>query len=131
MPYALLYRTVLEQCRTVEEAVELLRKSDRQTSNNLMLMDAAGNRAVAEITPAAVHVRTAPADTALISTNHQRAGANGDRLGRCDRYDALGETSAAKFGRIDLTTLESMLGAVAQADFTLQSMVFEPATRTL
>ena len=51
MPYALLYRTVLERCKTVEEAIALLETTPRQTANNLMLMDATGNRAVVEITP--------------------------------------------------------------------------------
>src|SRR5687768_14464554 len=38
MPYTLLYRTVLERCRTVDEAVALLESTPRQTANNLMLM---------------------------------------------------------------------------------------------
>ena len=42
MPYTLLYRTVLEQCRTVDEAIDLLNRTPRQSANNLMLMDAAG-----------------------------------------------------------------------------------------
>ena len=51
MPYTLLYRSVLEQCRTIDEAIAFLRNTPRQTANNLMLMDATGNRAVVEITP--------------------------------------------------------------------------------
>ena len=42
MPYTLLYRTVLEQCRTVDEAIDLLKRTPRQSANNLMLMDARG-----------------------------------------------------------------------------------------
>ncbi len=57
MPYTLLYRTILEQCRTVDEALAFLQKTPRQTANNLMLMDASGARAVAEITPQGVSVR--------------------------------------------------------------------------
>src|SRR5437588_2551204 len=51
MPYTLLYRTVLEQCRTVDEAIGLLKRTPRQTPNNLMLMDASGDRAVVELSP--------------------------------------------------------------------------------
>ena len=60
LPYTLLYRSLLEQCRTVDDAIAFLNKTPRQSANNLMLIDAAGNRAVAEITPEGVHVRRAP-----------------------------------------------------------------------
>src|SRR5688500_1178611 len=72
MPNTLLYRTVLEQCKTVDEAIALLEKTPRQTPNNLMLMDAQGNRAAIEITPEKLTVRRAAARSALISTNHHR-----------------------------------------------------------
>jgi predicted choloylglycine hydrolase len=131
MPYVLLYRTVLEQCRTVDEAIELLKNTPRQTANNLMLMDADGNRAVAEITPEDVTIRRAPDHAALISTNHQRGSDDLDTAGRCPRFDVLHDGSAEHFGKIDRDRLEGMLAEVSQGRMTLQSMVFEPATRTL
>jgi isopenicillin-N N-acyltransferase-like protein len=130
MPYTLLYRSVLERCATVEEAVAFLEKTPRQSANNLMLMDAAGDRAVVEITPAGVAVRRAADDAALISTNHQR-GADGDTPGECRRYDRLHDTSARDFGRIDEPAVEAMLAGVAQGKYTMQSMVFEPANRVM
>ena len=130
MPYTLLYRTVLERCRTVEEAIELLRKTPRQTANNLMLMDAAGDRAVVEITRQSLYIRRAPADEALISTNHQR-GEDLDTAGRCPRFDFLHDASAGGFGQISVARLEKMLGAVAQGKMTLQSMIFEPSSRVI
>ena len=130
MPYILLYRTVLERCKTVEEAVELLRSTPRQTANNLMLMDAAGDRAVVEITPESVTVRRAPETAALISTNHHR-GTDLDTGGRCRRYDYLHDTSAAEFGKVSRAGVQEMLGEVAQGKMTLQSMVFEPANRAI
>jgi hypothetical protein len=130
MPYTLLYRTVLERCRTVDEAVALLESTPRQTPNNLMLMDAAGNRAVVEITPKSVTVRQGADGAALISTNHQR-GEDADTAGRCPRYDFLHDTAKSDFGSIGEKQVESMLAKAAQGDFTLQSMVFEPSTRTL
>jgi hypothetical protein len=131
MPYPLLYRTILERCRTVDEAIDFLNRTPRQSANNLMLMDAAGNRAVAEIRPDGVAVRRGQAASALISTNHQR-GQNTDTPGFCWRYDSLHRASAAEFGRINLPALETMLGKVVQGtdgDMTLESMVFEPANR--
>lgn len=130
MPYTLLYRQVLERCRTVAEAIDLIERTPRQTSNNLMLMDAIGDRAVAEITPQSVTVRRAPDTEPLISTNHQR-GADCNTTGRCRRYDSLHAEGERAFGSIDLTKLRSMLAHVAQGKETLQSMVFEPANRVI
>jgi isopenicillin-N N-acyltransferase like protein len=130
MPYIMLYRTVLEQCRTVEEAVELLETTPRQSANNLMVMDAAGGRAVVEITPEKVTVRRAPDDQAIVSTNHQRGG-DLSAPGRCPRYDRLTAASAEAFGDVSREDVQGMMGAVAMGKMTLQSMVFEPSTRVM
>ena len=131
MPYILLYRTVLERCATVDEAVALLERTPRQTANNLMLMDAAGSRAVVEITPEKVYVRRADPKQALISTNHQRAGEVWDTPGYCRRYDSLMRASKQHYGEVDVKALESMLADASQGKMTLQSMIFEPSTRVL
>ena len=133
MPYTLLYRAVLEQCRTVDEAIDFLNRTPRQTANNLMLMDAAGNRAVAEIRPDGVTVRRGTEQQALISTNHQR-GQDTATPGYCWRYDALRSQAAANFGEIGVPALQKMLGSVVQGsngEMTLQSMIFEPANRVV
>ncbi len=130
MPYPLLYRSILEQCKTVEEAIALLQKTPRQTANNLMMMDAAGNRAVAEITPEALTIRSAPATAALISTNHHR-GSDLDKSGRCSRYDYLHDTAKKEFNNVSVEQIQDMLAHVAQGNMTLQSMIFEPSNRVL
>lgn len=130
MPYTLLYRTLLERCKTVNEAIALLEKTPRQSANNLMLMDAAGDRAVAEITPSKVTVRRAPDTAALISTNHHR-GTDLDAAGRCNRFDALHDAARRQFGRLSETSLEQMLTGVAAGSMTIQSMILEPANRVL
>jgi predicted choloylglycine hydrolase len=133
MPYTLLYRAVLENCRTVDEAIAFLQNTPRQSANNLMLMDAAGNRAVAEITPDGVTVRRGSLGSALISTNHQR-GQDTDTPGYCWRYDSLHADAAAHFGSIDQSELHAMLSKVIQGnngDMTLQSMIFEPTNRII
>jgi hypothetical protein len=129
MPYTMLYRMVLEQCRTVDEAVALLKKTPIQTANNLMLMDAAGNRAVVELTPTTVHVRHGESDAALISTNHQR-NQDQDTPGRCWRYDRLHASAQTDFGHLNEKAVEGLLGQVGVKS-TLQSMIFEPANRVL
>ena len=130
MPYVMLYRMVLERCRTTEEAIELLRSTPRQSANNLMVMDASGDRAVVEITPEKIRVRRAGAEQPLVSTNHQR-GNDLETTGKCDRYDCLLTESAAKRGKVDVEALEEMLAEASQGKMTLQSMVFEPSTRVM
>jgi predicted choloylglycine hydrolase len=130
MPYTLLYRTVLERCKTVDEAIALLKSTPRQTPNNLMLMDASGNRAVVELTPENVIVRTGKPGAALVSTNHQR-GEDQDTPGRCDRYDYLHDTAMKDFGKLDRDKLQSMLSHVQQDEMTIQSMIFEPGNRVI
>ncbi len=130
MPYTLLYRTVLERCRTVDEAIALLEKTPRQTPNNLMLMDASGDRAAVELTVEGVAVRRAADNEPLISTNHQR-GPDGGTAGRCWRYDALRSAGTSQWGRIERDAVETMLETVQQGEMTMQAMVFEPRSRTL
>jgi hypothetical protein len=130
MPYTMLYRTVLEECRNVEEAIDFLKRVPRQTANNLMLMDAEGNRAAVEITPESVHVRRGVPGQAVLATNHQR-GADGDSPGKCWRYDLLHEQSRAEFGHLGVKELEGLLAKAQQGKMTLQSMVFEPENRVL
>lgn len=129
MPYTMLYRSILENCCDVNEAIAFLEKTPRQTANNLMLMDAAGNRAVAEITPQSVHVRRGENAKALISTNHQR-DQDQDKPGFCRRYDRLHDASAKNFGSINEKSIEAMLAGVG-GKHTLQAMVFEPANRVI
>ena len=130
MPYILLYRSVLEQCRTADEAVEFLKNTPRQTANNLMVMDAAGNRVVAEITPEGVTVRKSADDAALLSTNHHR-GEDVDSAGKCERYDALHAATKGQYGKIGVPEIWGMLDRVSQGKMTLQSMIFEPSTRVM
>jgi isopenicillin-N N-acyltransferase like protein len=129
-PYILLYRQVLERCRTVDEAIDYLRSAGRQSANNLMLMDASGDRAVVEIQPGGIVVRRAPATVALISTNFQR-GTDLDTLGRSWRYDCLHEESHNLFGNIDVPTLQGLLSDAMQRGLTIESMIFEPSNRVV
>jgi isopenicillin-N N-acyltransferase-like protein len=130
LPYTLLYRSILEECGTVDEAISLLQHTPIQTANNLMLMDADGNRAVAEITPEGVHIRRAPVTQALVCTNHQR-GDDLDTPGRCPRYDLLHDESKNAFGTIALDRIKHMLATTAQGAMTMQSMIFQPGDRVL
>ncbi len=69
MPYTLVFRTILEEAKTTDEALELLRKAPRTTGNNLILCDRAGSIAVAEITVEDVRVHRGT-NGLVYSTNH-------------------------------------------------------------
>lgn len=129
MPYTLLYRMLLERCKTVPEAIALLRRTPIQTANNLMLMDANGHRAVAELYPPnRVDVRYGQPGKALESTNHR--GGDLDTNGRFWRYDRMCAMSQKRFGQFNTQSVEKMLGDVGVST-TLQSMVFEPTKRRI
>jgi hypothetical protein len=130
LPYTLLYRSILERCATVNEAIAMLERTPRQTANNLMLIDAAGDRAVAELTPDAVHVRRAASTRGLYCTNHQR-GDDADTPGRCWRYDRLHDLTRSTFGSIDIEQIKELLATASQGEMTMQSMIFEPSDRVL
>ncbi len=129
VPMLLAFRSVLEECKSVAEAEKLLRGIKRTTSASLSICDAKGG-AVFEITPKAIEVRK-PTDDLTLCTNHFVS----DPLGiapkkGCWRLEKLLETQKGD-GQLGVDEVFAELDAVSQGKETLQSMVFEPATRTL
>jgi predicted choloylglycine hydrolase len=126
-PTLLLFRRVLEECKTIDEAKKLLEGAKRTTSASLTLCDELGG-AVFEITPKTIEVRK-PDNGATCCTNHFLS----EKLGvgkECKRLDTL--TSLQK--KSDVLNVEAMFAAldsVEQGKYTLHSMVFEPKSRTL
>ena len=132
-PYAMNYRRILEECSSVEEAEALLRSLKRTTRNNLVVCDRRGG-AIFELTPSSVVVRKAQ-DGLCPCTNHfcSRELAPPqveNRVYTCDRYRCLQENSS-KYSRLGLPELRQLLHQVNGGDFTLQTMVFEPADMRL
>jgi len=129
LPFAMMYRQVLERCATPQEALELVRRTPRTSANNLALAAPDHEPLVIEYTPAKVAVRR-PTRGVLLATNHFRCPelAPGAKP-PCPRYATLDERTAA--GKLDVASLKKLLHAVNQGDMTLQSMVFEPAARRL
>ncbi len=126
-PTLLLFRRVLEECRTVSDAEKLVRGARRTTAACLTICDKDGG-AVFEITPKTVDVRSAVHDVCCC-TNHFRC--DGLSLGeRCWRYDAL-EPLQEEDAKLGVADVFARLGLVSQGAHTLQSMVFEPAERRL
>ena len=132
VPYALIFRRILEECGTLDEAEALLRSLPRTTHNNLTICDVKTG-GVLEISTKNV-VRRRAADGYCTCTNHflspemcLRPTPNTydtlDRLGALEKF-----RSTARFG---LEEVSHALHAANMGELTLQSMIFEPETRTL
>ena len=126
-PITFTFRRVLEECATVEEAVELLSEITHTTWANLAVSDRQGT-AVIELTPRGTYVRRAE-DHLLACTNHFRT----DELSvgaACRRYGTL-STYWERNEPLTLADVAAALDAVNQGQRTFQTMVFEPAAARL
>lgn len=132
-PFALIYRRILEECSTIEEAVQVLQNSKRTTTNHLTVCDRNGG-AVIEFSPSRVAVRKADNGTCRC-TNHfntaelklskpKNTHTTLDRLATLDKLCSGSE-------KVGIDDLKQHLHAVHQGQATLQSMLFEPASFTI
>jgi hypothetical protein len=125
-PTALLLRRVLEECASIDEAIALLRGSQRASKLNIAICDTK-RAAVLEVTPKNVVLR--PADEGIcICTNHFRSSELATST-RCWRYAQL--AGSATLQKFDVADIHRRLHAVHQGGMTLQTMIFEPATLRL
>jgi predicted choloylglycine hydrolase len=132
-PFALCYRRILEECRTIDEAETLLRSMKRTCRTNLALCDPKGC-AVFEVTPESVVVRR-PERGVLPCTNHFRSEQLAplvqlNFVRTVERYRTL-EHLCRGTARFDLPDLAVAMRDVGFEGNTLQTMVFEPATLRL
>jgi isopenicillin-N N-acyltransferase-like protein len=126
-PLILTFRRILEECTTVAEAEALLRSVKRTTLMNLAVGDAAGAGVVFELTPKSVGVRKAE-EGICCCTNHFRTDGLAVNT-RCGRFEAL--SKAKDTPKLGLKDVQDRLHAANQGAGTMQTMIFEPATRTL
>jgi hypothetical protein len=120
-PLAFVFRRVLEECTTVDDAEKLLNSVTPTTWMNLSVCDRE-HGAVFEITPK--HIARRNAEEGLVRcTNHFRTA--GLSTGEsCDRYEKLlGNFVEPK---LDVEEVHARLNAARQDRLTLQTMVFEP-----
>ncbi len=120
-PLALVFRRILEECSTVEEAEKLLNSEKPTTWMNLAVCDHDGG-AVFEITPK--HVARRNSEEGLLRcTNHFRT--QGLSTGEtCERYDKL--LGNFQDEKLDVDEVHVRLDAARQDRLTFQTMVFEP-----
>jgi len=121
VPYAFLFRRILEECGTVDEAERLLQSVERTTMYNLAVADR--NRTVVfEVTPKSV-VRREGEGGLCACTNHFRTNALAI-FPVCDRYEKLSASTGG--ARLGIPQVAARLHAANLGQLTLQTMVFEP-----
>jgi len=128
VPLAYLYRTVLEECTTIDEAEALMKKLKRPTAAAVTLCDRKGG-AVFEITPKSVFVRRS-VEGVCCCTNHFRC----DELVQskeCWRYRNLEKLQKSDAAKLGVAEVAKELHGVSQFFWTMQAMVFEPKPLTL
>lgn len=128
MPSTYLFRRVMEEASTVEEALKILESAKKVVSNNLILLDRSGAAALAEIGPGSFAARKAEKG-AVIGTNHHRYGK--DPAPQCHRYEKLMNYVEENPGAVDVEGMKKVLNRVNQGMLTVQSMVFEPRSLAL
>jgi len=121
VPLMLVFRQILEECGTVAEAEQLLKRTKATTWANLAVCDRERG-AVFEITPTEVARRDA-SDSILPCTNHFRVEGLATDTG-CWRYQSL--VKAAQQSKLDVAAVHRHLHQANQGELTLHTMVFEP-----
>ena len=127
IPYTMLYRQVLEECKTVDEAVAMIRKAPRTIRQNLALCDRE-RAVVCEVTPKTVNVRPAE-EAALLCTNHFRTdGLAVAESMKCWRFETMSKSLAEK---VTVADVARRLHLGNQGKLTMQTMIFEPKSLRL
>jgi isopenicillin-N N-acyltransferase like protein len=120
-PVSMCFRRILEECKTIDEAEELLRQQSRMIRCNLAVCDRE-HTAVLEVTPKSVVRR--PAEEGLCPcTNHFRTAELAVNK-QCSRYEKLSQSK--KFDKLAVSDVAKLLDSANQGQFTIQTMVFEP-----
>jgi isopenicillin-N N-acyltransferase like protein len=121
-PVAMCFRRLLEECTTIDEAEKLLGEQNRMMMCNLAVCDRT-QAAVLEVTPKSVVRR--PAEKGLCPcTNHFRTPELAVDT-QCSRYSSL--MKAQKIAELGVPDVARLLDSANQGQFTIQTMVFEPA----
>ena len=132
-PYALCYRKLLEDCSTIEEAKKHLLAMRRTTTTNLVLADKTGV-AVFEVSPKKVVQRSA-LQGVCACTNHYfcEEMKSVDTTNVAHTFERLKALEAVRGvqGKIGVAEVQKRLDDANLGSFTLQTMVFEPATLKL
>ncbi len=122
-PVSMCFRRLLEECSTIDEAEKLLREQKRMMMCNLAVCDRNGS-AVLEVTPQNV-VRRSSESGLCPCTNHFRTKELAVNT-QCSRYDKLSQCRA--MDSLGISDVARLLDSANQGRFTMQTMIFEPAS---
>ena len=126
IPMMFLYRMILEQSDSVEEAILNLKKATRSGANNLLLASEKQG-VVCEYTKDDVIVRTAEKDL-VYATNHFRRI---ESPAPCPRYAAIGRLVKAHYGDIGPAHMKTILQETALGGLNCQAIILEPGEQTI
>lgn len=132
-PFASIYRRILEECTTIDEAEKVLREARRTTTNHLTVCDKNGG-AVFEFSPSRVAARR-PEQGCTVCTNHfntkeLKLTQPKNTSTTLDRFEAVSKARADK-KKLGVAEIQKYLHAANQGNQTIQTMVFEPGRLTL
>ncbi len=122
-PVAMCFRRLLEECTTIDEAEKLLNEQKRMMMCNLAVCDR-HTSAVLEVTPLTVARRSSEGGLCPC-TNHFRTKELATNM-QCSRYERLQASRAME--RLGIDDVAKLLNSANQGRFTIQTMIFEPAT---
>jgi hypothetical protein len=131
VPFMLAFRRALETAADVGEAEALLRATPLTVTNNLMMVDRAGDARVLELHPDGIVARRPDADGRLVATNHfvsqerREPRLSFEFVSSLQRYRAVCDVVDER-GPVTVARAREALDA-ASVPLTLQSMVFLPA----
>jgi len=125
-PYAMVYRDALTGADSAADVVKSVTGRGRSSNNNLMICDAQGGAAVAELSLKRTAVRR-PVDGLIYSTNHFQSKELGTPL-FCWRLPRIRKALAGG-KQLDTALAKTLLADVAYRRLTMQSMVLRPAAR--
>jgi hypothetical protein len=123
-------REILDHARTVEEAVELIRKYNIDFEGgppiHYLIADASGKAALVEFYRGKMNV--IPNDRPWHSATNFLLSSVGEPAGNCWRYDKINERLNAEQGMLDTKSAIQLLSGVAQ-DSTQWSVVYQMGSR--
>ena len=135
LPYTLMQRRILEECRTVDETEQLMRSVSRTRSNNLMVADESGEAVVFEYDRAGVTRRTSD-DNWLYSTNHFISPSRHNQpislkyVSAWRRYRLIARAHRRN-GRISERELFQLLEKLALGRLNLAAMILYPVEKKI
>ncbi|MFC9540736.1 C45 family autoproteolytic acyltransferase/hydrolase [Lysinibacillus sp. NPDC056959] len=109
--FYLAVKYILENCRTVDEGIDVLKRFPSSVANNYLLADPLGNMAVVEVTPNSYQVRL-PTNNYIHCTNHHESTSLTESWNWSkskERFETLDTRLKHNVNSMDLTIAQSIM----------------------